>query len=438
VAHGHQPGYHRDVLALALAATVAALPQDTVVDRPVFTDADFAVSLPRPDDDWVFVPAAERGTLTVIFHPRNAPLSDQRWGALVLSRWGGPVLLDDIADRRLESTWRPAYGRSFTLLARDSLSVAGLPAIHIVMGGAIAGAVVDVEEYLVARDSDLAVLQFRLPRGEPRDTMAAGYLRVVNGLDLRWGRAPAAAATGAPRPVVPVAHADEGALVMELPKSLMVVAPGILTSQSVSGGRRLVRWTKDAAGQPDSLAQVGRYIRDDVQLGRLRVSVWRLPPDDSAARVTPALIADVARSWAACWELLGPVPRATVTLVETNRVRTTGATGILLVGRDAERAVITREIARTWWGGYVSPDPANPTFVREWLPAWSAWLMHGESGADGGLAAEGLQQVRALVGDARLREALRTLATEGRDAASPAVFRSFLSIPAPALEGVLP
>ena len=45
-------------------------------------------------------------------------------------------------------------------------------------------AVLDVEEYLVARGGDLILLQFRYPRGLPRDSIAAGYERVFDGIRM--------------------------------------------------------------------------------------------------------------------------------------------------------------------------------------------------------------------------------------------------------------
>ncbi len=415
------------MLALALAACLAAVPQDSVVDRPVFTDAAYAVRLPRPDDDWVFVPAAERGTLTVIFHPRNAALSDQLWGALVLTHWGGSVPLDLVADRRVAGTWQPAFGNSFTLLARDSLVLAGYPAIHVIMGGSIGGAVVDVEEYLVARDTDLVVLQLRIPRGEPRDTVAAGYQRVVSGLDLGWRDGATRTGAATPGSEGPEIAIEVGRYVVTLPESLIAVGPGLLTSQAVADGRRVMTWTTDAPGQPASFVTVGRYRRDEVAVGRLRLVVWRLPADDAnAARVTPEVAGALARAWAECWAAFGPVPRASLTVVETARPRTAGATGIVLVGHDADAATLTRELARTWWNGYVRAEPSSPAFVADWLPQWSAWMLTDTPPTDTGLVRRTFERSRTVAGDPRLRAALRALAADGRDGASAALFLSHL------------
>jgi len=105
----------------------------------------------------------------VIFHPRDVSLRDQLWGALVLTTFNRDVPLGQVADQRILTSWQPTLGPSFALLARDSISVQGLPAIHVVMGGSIERAVLDVEEYLIARGGDLILLQVRYPRG-PRGT----------------------------------------------------------------------------------------------------------------------------------------------------------------------------------------------------------------------------------------------------------------------------
>ena len=182
------------VLAV-LAGTPA--PQDTTtLDAPVYANEAFGVSLPRPFDDWVFEPGVGRQTTTVILHPRAAPLREQLWGALILATFPGPIALRRVSDQRIASTWRRLLGRTYTLLAWDSLAVDGLPAIRTLMSGAIDHVALDVEEYTIARGSDLIVLQLRYPRGQPRDSIAAGYRRVVGGLRIRGEPAAQAAARG--------------------------------------------------------------------------------------------------------------------------------------------------------------------------------------------------------------------------------------------------
>jgi hypothetical protein len=174
------------IAALLCLVAAAAVPQDTgTLDVPVYRNAAFGVALPRPFPDWVFSPGGTAQTITVLFHPLQGSLREQLWGALVLTAFDGPVPLDAVADQRLQSTWQPALGRSFAVLARDSLQVAGFPALHLVMSGAVNRLAVDVEEYFIARGNDLVILQFRYPRGLPRDSIAAGYQRAFDGLEIQ-------------------------------------------------------------------------------------------------------------------------------------------------------------------------------------------------------------------------------------------------------------
>ena len=172
---------------LCLLAAAAA-PQDPgTLDVPVYRNAVYGVALPRPFPDWVFSPGGTAQTTTVLFHPRQGSLREQLWGALVLTAFDGPVPLNAVADQRLQSTWQPALGRSFAVLTRDSIQVAGYPALHLVMSGAVNRLAVDVEEYFIARGTDLVIIQFRYPRGLPRDSIAAGYQHAFDGLEIRPG-----------------------------------------------------------------------------------------------------------------------------------------------------------------------------------------------------------------------------------------------------------
>ena len=187
-------------VALALAAA-AVVPQDTgTLDVPVYRHETFGVALPRPFADWVFSPGGSPETITVLFHPRNASLREQLWGALVLTTFRGPIPLEQVADQRVAGTWRRDLGRTFEVLTRDTLSVKGLPALHLVMNGAVNRIAVDVEEYFIARGNDLVIVQFRYPHGLPRDSVAAGYQRAFDGLMIR---APAATPRNAAVEVVP-------------------------------------------------------------------------------------------------------------------------------------------------------------------------------------------------------------------------------------------
>jgi hypothetical protein len=174
-------------LALLVLASVAVAPppQDTgTVTAPVYQNAAYGVSIPRPFDDWVFEPGEDQRTTTVIFHPRALPLRDQLWGALVLTAFPGPVPLGQVVEQRIQTAWRRQLGTDFKLLAQDSLEVDGFPAIHVAMSGAIAGTALGVDEYVIARGGDLLVLQFRYPRSMPRDSIGVGYRRMLDGLSL--------------------------------------------------------------------------------------------------------------------------------------------------------------------------------------------------------------------------------------------------------------
>ena len=255
------------MLGIVLAVLVSLpAPQDTAtLDAPVYVNEAFGVSVPRPFDDWVFEPGEGPQTATVIFHPRAAALRDQLWGAVVLTTFPGQVPLRQVADRRVEATWRRLLGRDFRLLADDSLTVNGLPAIRTLMSGAINHVALDVEEYTVARGGDLIVLQFRYPRGLPRDSIAAGYRRVVGGLTIRGAPAP--------EPKAPPVYADSVAVAGVEPQSPW---------QAVAYDA-LVRYDTDRA-------RADFTVRMDIQNGgaspAASVAIW----------LWPALTLDSARS----------------------------------------------------------------------------------------------------------------------------------------------
>ncbi len=204
------------MLSTVLAAWVAALPpapaqslQDTgTVDAPVYENATYGVSLPRPFDDWVFEPGVSRRTATVIFHPRAAPLGNQLWGAIIMTAYPGRVALGSVVEQRIRVAWRSQLGSSFEMLGRDSLWLSGYPAIRVNMRGTINQVALQVEEYVIARRRELIVLQFRYPRALPYDSIAAGYRRVVDGLAIRGAvsravRPPPAHEPAAPRALPP-------------------------------------------------------------------------------------------------------------------------------------------------------------------------------------------------------------------------------------------
>ncbi len=408
----------------ALVLALALQQDSTVLDIPTYTSTEWGVSMPRPFDDWIFAPATARGTTTVIFQPRAGSLSDQLWGALVLSSWGRIVPLGEVADRRITTTWRSTLGASFRLLTRDSLEVAGLPAIHIVMTGLINRAALDVEEYLVARDSELIALQFRYPRGQPRDSIAAGYLKSLAGLRVRArSRAPARRAE-----VVWDVAIDRGLVFFDLPQEYRAIAPGWLSSEVTVGGRRMMRWTP-TIGPPDtSLYAIGRFRSESRQVGRLTVRLWRnVSPDSALTHVTDDMIAQVAEAWAVYWLDFGPVPTAEVALIETAWPVSRGAPAAIFIGADVRTAeaapfILRRELARSWWGGVVRAEGPATALVSDALPAWSASLVvpgatPAGDASSGGAAAAAVARARRAAGEARFREAIRALIVESRGGA---------------------
>jgi len=393
-----------------------------MLDVPVYQNAAVGVVLPRPFSDWVFAPATERGTTTVIFQPRDGSLSDQLWGALVLVPFGSGVPLGAIADRRIASSWRATLGPNYALLARDSVSLDGVPAIHIVMSGSINLAVLDVEEYLLLRDSTLIVLQFRYPRGQPRDSIAAGYARALRGFRIRSTAStdlpvstvrpsdrPAATLTSRPSPWS--VTLDRGLILFNLPAAQRAIAPGALTSELVAAGRRTMRWSPTVGAADTALYAVGHFHAELRRAGRLTIRIWRSESADvSINRATDALIGLAAEAWGRYWRAFGPVPTTELALVETAWDETRGGPAILFLGRDADTTTIRRELSRTWWGGVVRGERATGTLVERELPEWSLTLFDARRPAPAALAA-----ALAAAGEPRWREALRTFLAESRD-----------------------
>lgn len=434
---------------MLVLALIAALQQDAqVLAAPAWRDSALAITLPRPFDDWVFSPDRTRGTVTVIFQPGRGSLSDQLWGALVLTPWEGPLRIGEVADRRISQTWRPQLGSSFTLRSRDSLQVDGFPAIHAVMSGVISHAVLEVEEYFVARGKDLVVIQFRYPRGLPRDSIAAGYARTFRGLSLRGaesaGVLPAGSpvvrtATAAPpasparprppHPITPVvgtwmAAVDRGQFVIDVPAAQRAVAAGLLTAELVADGRRVVRFSPVFAEADTSLYAIGRFRVESSRFGRLTIRAWRIESGATAATpVGDTLLATVSTAWESYWRDFGPVPTSELTLVETTWPETLGGPAILFLGDDAGSPfVLRRELARTWWGGQVRATGTARALVNA-LAEWSAAHVAASDStamfagsADLGV----IEETRRLAGDARFREAVRTFLVESR-AGDPAV-----------------
>ncbi|MFI5207441.1 MAG: hypothetical protein ACHQX4_05410, partial [Gemmatimonadales bacterium] len=329
--------------------------------------------------------------------------------ALVLTPWGGPVPLDSVAQRRLQSQWRATLGPSFAVLARDSMVVAGWPCIHLVVTGSIRLAVLDVEEFLIARDRDLVVLQLRYPRGVERDSIAAGYRRTVDGLRLGGAAGQPAA------PAAWQARVEYGQLAFDLPEDLHAIAPGTLTADASSGGRRIMRW-RPVLGDPDTtLFAIGRYRVEAQRVGRLSLRIWREDTGDTlVTRATDSVVAQLARDFRLYWRDFGPVPLTELTVVETAARETRGGEGAVFLGADANSVILARELSRTWWGSLVRADSLNAVLVTEALPLLAARLATDDSSLTNAARLRALDDARRIAGAPRFREAIRTFVLESR------------------------
>ena len=505
-----------------LPAPPAPAPQDTgTVDAPVYDNATFGVSIPRPFEDWVFEPGTSRRTATVIFHPKGTRLSDQLWGALILTSYPGRATLAQVAEQRLQVAWRSQLGGSLMILARDSLRLGGYPAAHFALSGAIGQVAFRAEEYVIARHRELVVLQFRYPGAMAYDSIAVGYRRVLDG--LRLGGAPAApaqppqdvtegpapsrglpwspwqarsydalvrydsarvradftvrmdlvndgpvptdsaavwlwpgfaldsvrTAAGTLRPsgangvshlplrdtVQPQAGAtvtffyhlgaeavalppERGgfapdaaylafdwlprvqaavdssgqitrtararySLGFDVPDSWRAIAPGRMTAEVASSGRRRMTWvTEDVAAATPAFA-LGPYRIVTRRSSGLGVSIW-LARDDSASTATLEALVGAARSaWIFCSRAFGRLPLADIGVVSTRLPEARGFLGLVLDGGlDTSRDLLYREVARSWWGNSV--DAAGPAswWVREGFPTWTAIAARGAMEGD--------------------------------------------------------
>jgi hypothetical protein len=280
------------------------------------------------------------------------------------------------------------------------------------MSGSINLAVLEVEEYLLMRDSTLIVLQFRYPRGQPRDSIAAGYARALRGLRIR----PTVSTASTVSTVLPTASPwsvtiDRGQILFDLPSNLRAIAPGALTSEALGAGRRAMRWSPTIGRADTSLYAVGRFHVESRRMGRLTVRIWRSESADASInRVSDELVGVAAEAWGRYWKVLGAVPTTELALVETAWSETRGGAAIVYVGADADTTTVRRELSRTWWGGLVRDDAAETALIRDALPEWSVSLLDPTRRAPATIAA-----AWAAAGPARTREAIRTLTAESRD-----------------------
>lgn len=517
------------MLGFVLAACLAALPappaqspQDTgTVDAPVYEDSAYGVSIPRPFDDWVFEPGRGRRTATVIFHPRGVSLGGQLWGALILMAYPGRATLPQVAEQRLQVAWRSQLGRSLKILGRDSLRLAGFPAVRFALSGTVEGVAVRAEEYVIARRRDLIVLQFRYSPALPYDSIAAGYRRVLNG--LRLGAASSVAAPAPPAQVeslippralpwspwqvrsydalvrydstrlradftvrvelvndgpVPADSAgvwlwpgfaldsvrvgtsrqrptsvdglsrlalpgavqpqagtavtffyhlgaeavalppDEGGfapdaaylafdwlpraqsavdssgqvartarphftLSFDVPGAWHAIAPGRMTAEIVSSGRRRVTWTTEDVTASTPAFALGAYRIVARRSAGLGVTVWLAPDDSVSAATLDALVGAARAAWLFCSRAFGRLPIADINIVSTRLPETRGFLGLVLNGGpDTSRDPLFREVARSWWGNSVDAAGPGSWWVREGFPAWTAIAARGSLEGD--------------------------------------------------------
>ena len=577
-----------------LYAPPVQIPQDTgTVDAPVYEDSAHGVGIPRPFDDWVFEPGQGRRTTTVIFHPRDAALGNQLWGALILTTYPGRASLVQVAEQRLRLTWRPQLGASFTILGRSALQVAGYPAVHLALSGVIDGVALRAEEYIVVRRGDLIILQFRCPHSLPYDSITAGYRRVLDGLAVGEARAVVetgrpAAAESPPSPraqpwspwqarsldalvrydsstlradfVVRIGLVNEGpvpadsalfwlwpgfaldslrttastmrpegtggfwrlalpdevppqagtaitvfyhlgaeavalspthggfapdaaylafdwlpraqsavdsagqvqesvrprlTLRFDVPAAWRAIAPGRMTADVVSSGRRRTTWeTEDVASATPAFA-LGPYRVVERRSDGLGVDLWLAPDDQVSAATVDALSDAVRAGWIFCSRAFGRLPIAEINVVSTRLPETRGFLGLVLSGGlDTSRDLLVREVARSWWGNSVNAEGPGSWWVLEGFPAWTAiaargaldgdtvrqrlvrdaevrWraaapeagdpplttLVPGAPGADllRSKGAAALEAARRAAGDASFREAMRSIALEHRN-----------------------
>jgi len=525
-----------------LPSPPAQFPQDTgTVDAPVYENATYGVSIPRPFDDWVFEAGRGRRTETVIFHPRAASLGDQLWGAIVFTGYPGRASLAQVAEQRIQVAWRSQLGGSFTMLARDSLRLAGYPAVHLALSGTIGQVALRAEEYVIARRRDLIVLQFRCPRAVPCDSIAVGYRRVLNGLTIRGGQAAAELAQQPPAESLASAHplpwspwqarsyvalvrydsaqlradfavrielvndgpvpadsaavwlwpafaldsarsaaaalplstvggtsrfelpnvvqpqastaitffyhlgaeavalpseqggfAPDGAymafdwlprvqsavdssgqvartmrprftLRFDVPEPWHAIAPGRMTADVVSSGRRRTTWTTEDVASATPAFALGPYRILTRRADGLGVAIWLAPGDTASAATISTLVDAVRAAWIFCSRAFGRLPLADINVVSTRLPATRGFLGLILSGGlDSARDPLFREVARSWWGNSVDAAGPGSWWVREGFPAWTA------------IAARG-----ALEGDTARQRLVREVEARWRTATSP-------------------
>ena len=265
----------------------------------------------------------------------------------------------------------------------------------------------------------------------------------------------------APRPAI--------TLDFDLPAEWRAVAPGRLTSDAPSMGRRRVTWRSDQVATSGASFVLGPYRIAARPEGDVGVSVWLAPADSPSIATIDSLAASVRTAWRLCARAFGRLPIGEIEVVETPEPGVRGYAGLLLIGHGAgagaaaDAAVdaaylpalgdLGRELARTWWGNSVAAAGAGSAWISEALPAWMGVAIRGVIEGDSvrqrlvgaadsmwhalprdldvplsrvpvsltsrdllrtkGVA--GIEAARSAAGDARFREGLLTLAIEHRN-----------------------
>ncbi|HBZ69335.1 MAG TPA: hypothetical protein DEP35_06205, partial [Deltaproteobacteria bacterium] len=244
-------------------------------------------------------------------------------------------------------------------------------------------------------------------------------------------------------------------LSLDVPGAWRAIAPGRMTAEIVSSGRRRTTFaTEDATAGAPAFA-LGQYRILTRRAAGLGVAVWLAPDDSVPAAMLDTLVAAVRSAWIFCSRAYGRLPIADVEVASTRLPETRGFLGFVLSGGlETSRDLLYREVARSWWGNSVDAAGPGSWWVREGFPAWTAIAARGALEGDtvrqrlvreaesawhaavprtgdaplasltsGALAAEllstkgaaALEAARRATGESRFREAMLSLALEHRN-----------------------
>ncbi len=164
----------------------------------------------------------------------------------------------------------------------------------------------------------------------------------------------------------------------DVPDTWRAVAPGRMTAEAVSAGRRRTTWTTEGVAAATPAFALGPYRVVTRRAEGLGVALWLAPDDTMSAATTNALLGTVRAAWIFCSRAFGRLPVVDVNVVSTRLPETRGFLGLIFSGGlDSSRDLLFREVARSWWGNSV--DAAGPLswWLLEGLPAWTAIAARG-------------------------------------------------------------